>query len=131
MQLACRAVEEETIDLLDLDDERAGWTSSQLWDAVVAARPSTEDVVVCHGDLCPPNIVIDPKDLSVAGLIDIARLGTADRYADLALATRSISSEILNPQYGPEYAERFLTRYGEETLDHARVDFYRLLDEFF
>ncbi|WP_157919110.1 phosphotransferase, partial [Escherichia coli] len=43
------------------------------------------DMVVCHGDPCMPNFMVDPKTLQCTGLIDLGRLGTADRYADLAL----------------------------------------------
>ncbi len=32
-----------------------------------------------------PNFMVDPKTLQCTGLIDLGRLGTADRYADLAL----------------------------------------------
>ena len=43
------------------------------------------DLAVCHGDLCLPNILLDPDSLDVTGFIDLGRLGRADRHADLAL----------------------------------------------
>jgi kanamycin kinase/aminoglycoside 3'-phosphotransferase-2 len=69
----------------------------------------------------------------VTGLIDVGRAGLADRHSDLALMTRSLSSPA-NPSYGSETAQRFLRRYaesGDVEVDTARLDFYRLLDEFF
>jgi len=117
------------VDLDDLDDERAGWTRDELAAQLLATRPPAEDLVVCHGDLCLPNVVLDPDSCRVTGVIDTGRLGVADRWADLALATRSLDSD-LNPQYGAGAADRFLSRYGV-TPDPGKNDFYRLLDEFF
>ena len=73
----------------------------------------------------------------MTGLIDVGRAGLADRHNDLALMTRSLGSPA-NPSYGSETAQRFLRRYAESgdvdghvEVDTARLDFYRLLDEFF
>lgn len=57
------------------------------------ARPPVEDPVVCHGDACPPNTLLadDPTDPGgpavVTGVVDLARLGVGDPWADLAIAT--------------------------------------------
>ncbi|WP_436977121.1 phosphotransferase, partial [Shigella flexneri] len=31
-------------------------------------------MVVCHGDPCMPNFMVDPKTLQCTGLIDLGRL---------------------------------------------------------
>ena len=93
------------------------------------AQPDHEDLVVTHGDLCVPNVLFDPETVAVTGIIDVARLGRSDRYVDLAIATRSIGDERLNPQYSGEFAGRFLLRYGIEP-DPGKIAFYRGLDEF-
>lgn len=118
------------VDLGDLDEQRAGWSAARLLAELTATRPAGEDLAVCHGDLCLPNVLLDPRTLAVTGLVDVGRLGVADRYADLALATRSLGAEV-NGQYGEAYAERFLARYGVGAPDRERLAFYRLLDEFF
>lgn len=132
LPLARSAVETDAVDLQRLDPERQGRTGHQMLASLDATIPDRkEDLVVCHGDLCLPNVLLDPVELTITGVIDVGRLGAADRYLDLALATRSIASESLNPQFGDRYARRFLSRYGEIDPDPARIDFYRLLDEFF
>ncbi len=126
---ARRAARDGLVDLADLDHERHGRTVERLLADLEATRPDTEDPVVCHGDLCLPNVLLDPDTLTVTGIVDTGRLGVADRHTDLALVTRSLTSQRLNPQYGAAHADRFLTRYGG--ADPARIAFYRLLDEFF
>ncbi|WP_158882850.1 APH(3') family aminoglycoside O-phosphotransferase [Amycolatopsis anabasis] len=128
---ARQAAEAGLVDLEDLDEERAGWPAARLVEELDRTRPDREELVVCHGDLCLPNVLLDPDTRKVTGVIDVGRLGVADRYADLALATRSLASDDLNPRYGPELADRFLARYGERDVDVERIAFYRLLDEFF
>lgn len=85
---------------------------------------------VSSAEVWYPNILLDPDTLELAGVVDVGRLGVADRYVDLALAARSLSSQELNPQYGPGAATRFLSRYGEDPPDEAKITFYCLLDEF-
>lgn len=102
---------------------------------LVATVPTREELVVCHGDYCVPNILLDPRTLTVTGVIDVGRLGVADRYADLALITRSLDDPDLNPQYRASRngfpgsaGRRFLERYGAWPVDREREAFYRLLD---
>jgi aminoglycoside phosphotransferase len=128
-------VDRGQVDEGDFDDERDGLSAEALLDDLVDRRPRAEkleldDLVICHGDACLPNFLVDPESLDVTGMIDVHRLGIADRHLDLALATRSISDTTLNPAYGPAAAEALLTAYGR-TADPWRLDFYRLLDEFF
>ncbi|MER5640457.1 APH(3') family aminoglycoside O-phosphotransferase [Kitasatospora sp. NPDC002227] len=104
--------------------------SPSLLGRLEATRPAEEDLAVCHGDFCVPNVLLDPDTLAVTGLVDLGRLGVADRCADLGLMTRSLADRRLNPQYGgPAAAERFLAAYGGEVAEE-RLAYYRLLDEF-
>lgn len=90
-------------------------------------RQEKTERVVCHGDLCLPNILIDPHTMRVAGLIDLGRLGVADPYADIALllanAREKWPDEVTARQADDEFAEL----YGID-LDAERQHFYLLLD---
>ncbi|TCC64399.1 aminoglycoside phosphotransferase [Kribbella pittospori] len=89
--------------------------------------PGERDVVT-HGDYAAPNVFIDPETLQFTGILDLARLGTGDRYIDLALMYKSLSGE-LNPQYGgPPAARRFVEAYGGEA-DDPRIRCYIDLDD--
>jgi kanamycin kinase len=130
---ARRAAVTGHIDLDDLDEERACWTATQLLEALEAEVPSmleVETLTVTHGDWCLPNVLLDPETVTVVGLVDTARAGLADLYTDLALMDRSLRDGQLNAQYGPRYADLYLSRYGSDTDDERRLAFYRLLDEF-
>ncbi|WP_432888089.1 phosphotransferase [Kribbella sp. CA-245084] len=98
---------------------------SELLSQVVAESPYVESVlepVVCHGDACLPNVFFDPRTLEVTGLIDLGRLGVADRYSDLALATIQLHDE-----WSADPAP-FLDAYGLPEPDSRRLQFFRLLD---
>jgi streptomycin 3"-kinase len=108
-----------------LTDEWRLLEPSELLARVLAERPSIEaglEVVVCHGDACLPNVFFDPSTLEVTGLIDVGRLGLADRYSDLALTTIQLHDEW-SADPGP-----FLAAYGVPDPDRRRLEFYRLLD---
>jgi aminoglycoside phosphotransferase len=133
--LARLNVAEGRVDETDFDAERAGRAASELLEELLDLRPLAEelevgDLVVCHGDACLPNVLVDPDSFEVTGIIDVGRLGVADRHLDLALAVRSVSDTSLNPAYGSEAADAMLAAYGLPA-DPWRLDFYYLLDEFF
>ena len=116
------------VDEIDFDDVRRGASPAALLtqlmaDAPLAAELEATDLVVTHGDACLPNLMIDPETLHPTGIIDVGRLGIADRHQDLALLTRSAGDADLNPAFA---ALRI-----DAALDPWRVEFYRLLDEFF
>jgi kanamycin kinase/streptomycin 3"-kinase/aminoglycoside 3'-phosphotransferase-2 len=133
--LARVRVDAGLVDEDDVDDDRRSRPAQDLLAELLDLRPRAEelevgDLVVCHGDACLPNFLVDPGSCEVTGMIDVHRLGVADRHLDLALATRSISDTTLNPAYGPEVVEELFAAYGRNG-DPWRLDFYRLLDEFF
>jgi kanamycin kinase len=84
------------------------------------SAPRTEDLVVCHGDYCFPNILFDAGG-NVTGYVDLGELGVADRWWDLAVATWSIDWNI-----APGYGDAFLAAYGARP-DPGRSAWYRLL----
>ena len=82
--------------------------------------PPIDVAVVCHGDACAPNTVLD-EDGRCSGHVDFGSLGVADRWADLAVATWSTQWN-----YGPGWEVTLLHAYGVER-DPVRTAYYRLL----
>lgn len=88
-------------------------------------RQEVVDQVVCHGDLCLPNILIDPDRLTVEGFIDLGRLGIADRHADLALLLANTADSF--PGFAEDAAAGLAAGYPAE-VDPERLHFYLALD---
>ncbi|MFD9941708.1 phosphotransferase [Nonomuraea sp. NPDC059023] len=117
---ARRNVVEGRVDAGDFDDDNLGRTPMQVYERLLAERPEGEDLVVAHGDFTPSNVMANGV------LIDLARLGVADRYRDLAIALRDLSGD-----FGPRAVAAFLSAYGLEAPDEAKLAYYRLIDELF
>ncbi|MDP3952875.1 aminoglycoside 3'-phosphotransferase [Microbacterium sp.] len=82
--------------------------------------PAIDRLVVCHGDACVPNTLLDAGGHWLAH-VDLAALGTADRWADIAVA--SMSTEW---NYGPGWEDALIEAYGVEP-DRERLAYYRAL----
>jgi len=126
---AQRRVEAGLVNVDDFDEERQGRSASDLFCEALATRPTSEELVFTHGDYCLPNVFLsqaDPKAARITGFVDWGGAGVADRYQDLALATRS-----LEYNFGRGWGEYFWAGYGVGEVDRTKVAYYRLLDEFF
>lgn len=88
--------------------------------AELDSPPSIEQLVVCHGDACAPNTLID-KNGEWVGHVDLGRLGTADRWADISIAAWSTQWN-----YGPGLENLLYDSYGINP-DPEKIRFYRLL----
>jgi kanamycin kinase len=103
----------------DFHEEFSGLSAASALSILEQSRPAGEDVVLCHGDYCPPNVMM--VDWAATGFLDLGEMGTADRWWDLAVAAWSITWNL-----GPGYEDLFLSSYGVER-NEERVEFYRLL----
>lgn len=86
----------------------------------LADSPSVDEPVVCQGDACAPNTLLDDEG-NCTGHVDLGSLGVADRWADLAVATWSTTWN-----YGPGWELPLLDAYGIDP-DPQRTRYYRLL----
>lgn len=82
--------------------------------------PPVDCLVLCQGDPCAPNTLIG-DDGSFLAHVDLARLGVADRWADLAVMSMSLAWN-----YGDVDETVFWEAYGEDP-DPERIDYYRRL----
>ncbi|WP_144793269.1 aminoglycoside 3'-phosphotransferase [Microbacterium paludicola] len=80
--------------------------------------PPVDRLVVCHGDACAPNTLIDAHG-AVAGHVDLAALGTGDRWADIAVAAMSTTWN-----YGAGWEDALVEAYGVPP-DRERMTYYR------
>lgn len=115
-----------------LAEEDRGVPSSALLDRLRAELPrrleqETADRVVCHGDACMPNLMVDPETLRCVGLIDLGRLGTADRHVDLTLMLANARETWTAPEQEQAAHDRLFEALGIPP-DAGRLAFYLRLD---
>ncbi len=103
----------------DLHPEFSHLTLDEALATLDELAPAEEDLVVCHGDYCFPNVILVGDEIS--GYIDLGELAVADRWWDVAVGSWSTTWNI-----GPGWEQLFLDSYGI-VADHRRMTFYRLL----
>lgn len=82
--------------------------------------PPIDRLVVCHGDACAPNTLLGDDGRWIAH-VDLGQLGSADRWADIAVA--SMSTEW---NYGSGWEDALIEAYGVQP-DRLRLAYYREL----
>lgn len=100
----------------DLATRIASLPLSEQTELMAEAPPL--DAVVCHGDACLPNTLLDAGG-NFLGHVDMGNLGVADRWADLAIAAWSTEWN-----YGPGYEHLVYAGYGIDP-DEEKIAFYR------
>ena len=108
----------------DFAADHEGRSVHEVLADVIATRPTEEDMVFTHGDYCLPNVLIAPDTLTINGTIDWGHAGIADRYYDLTQVMRSITYN-----FGEEWVTPFWEAYGVTEIDHAKLTFFRALDD--
>jgi kanamycin kinase len=114
-----RRVDTDDVAAGGFHEEHAHLTPAAALAELEATRPVDEELVVCHGDYCPPNVLLE--DGRVTGFVDLGELGAADRWWDVAVGGWSVGWN-----FGEELEPTFYESYGVDP-DPARIRFYRLL----
>ncbi len=99
--------------------EHAHLTPEAALAELESLAPADEELVVCHGDFCPPNMLLE--DWRVTGFVDLGELGAADRWWDIAVGAWSVGWN-----FGEEFEPLFYESYGIAP-DPGRIRFFRLL----
>ncbi len=90
-----------------------------------------EELVFSHGDMCLPNIIYDNGKVTI---IDLGLAGICDKYADIAIAYRSLMSnangKYSNKRYDGYYNSILFDELGIK-VDKEKLLYFLLLDELF
>jgi aminoglycoside 3'-phosphotransferase-2 len=87
------------VDELDFDHEHRGLTARMLFEKLKLLLPDTGDIVVTHGDASLPNFMLDGGRFT--GFVDCGKVGSSDRYQDLAICCYSIRRNLGREWVGP------------------------------
>ena len=125
-------------DLVDMENVEPGTFGpggfrdpGHLLEWLESHRPA-EEPVLSHGDCCLPNLFGVGERLT--GFIDLGKTGRADKWCDMALCCRSLSSNLAG-RYGgrPRHdfdPKRLFDVLGMD-MDEEKIRYYILLDELF
>jgi streptomycin 3"-kinase len=130
---AADVVARGAVDPEFLDPEDRHTPPQVLLDALRAQLPArlaqeARERVVCHGDACMPNFMVDPDTLRCTGLIDLGRLGVADPYVDLALFLANARDHWTAPAQAVAARTGLFEMLGVAEPDDGRLGFYLGLD---
>jgi streptomycin 3"-kinase len=105
----------------------------ELLDALRAELPrhlidESSDLVICHGDACLPNFMVDPDTHRCTGVIDLGRLGTADRYVDFSLLLGNARESWTGEADAETARDCLFDIHGISAPDEDRLAFYLRLD---
>jgi kanamycin kinase len=114
-----RRVERDDINPAGLHAEHAHLSADAALAELEANTGWAEDLVVCHGDYCAPNVLLERG--AVTGYLDLGELAVADRWSDIAVGAWSTCWN-----FGDDLEPLFYESYGVEP-DPVRIRFYRLL----
>ncbi len=93
-----------------------------LRDGAETARERGDDPVLTHGAPTLANLRCDRG--TAVGLVEWSRVAVADRYRDLAVAARSVATDL-----APILVPVLFEHYGADTPDGVRLDWYALAAE--
>jgi aminoglycoside phosphotransferase len=126
---ASNRVREGLVKTQYFEREFKGMSASDVYQLMLSYKQGEDDIVLCHGDVSMPNMIIDEN--KKIGYIDVSQIGACNRYLDIAIGLRSLryNLEALNRTLTTEYIELFKNAYGIERIDKKKLMFYILLDE--
>jgi kanamycin kinase/aminoglycoside 3'-phosphotransferase-2 len=119
---AASAVAGDRVGEIGPDDEIHGHSPGEVLSELLALPPPANDLVLVHGDACVPNVLVEGSRLS--GFVDVGRAGIGCRAFDLALASRSLDTNL-----GAGAGNRFLEAYGASSRTVSDLRRWRLANE--
>ncbi len=120
MEHVRRRIADGVAQSTDLHPEHRHLTLAQAFASLERLAPPHEDPVVCHGDYCFPNVLLD-DDGGITGYVDVGELAVADRWYDIAVGAWSVTWNV-----GPGWEDLFYESYGVQP-EPDRITFSRLL----
>jgi kanamycin kinase len=119
LEHVARRVAAGEVDPTDFHECHAHLSPTGALAELRSGAPDVEDLVVCHGDPCPPNFLLEGN--AVTGYVDLGELGVSDRWSDVAVGAWSVGWN-----FGPELEPLYYESYGIDP-DPERIRYYRLL----
>jgi aminoglycoside phosphotransferase len=116
-------VDTKQINIEEFKAENDGTTPKQALQYLNENKHLFKEDVLVHGDYCLPNVLIDSNNNY--GLVDWAYSGIGDKYFDIAPMLKSIKRN-----FGEEYVDYFVNKYGLKKLDKEKVKYIQLIDQF-